>query len=358
MPLQQPIIVIADDLSGAAELAGIAFARGLTAEVHRQFDPSSNAEVIAIDTDTRHLSPQDAAVRVSQVAREALAVKPAWVFKKVDSVLRGHVAVEILAILEISSHNNAVLIPANPSRGRSIRGGEYLIDGVPLDQTVFANDPEYPRLSANVRQLLGHSSLRIEVPDISTPDELDLQTRTIGLDTLSAGAADFFTSLLNHHRDSSSLLIQPESISLPLPALLICGSQAAWPQRQADCLAASLPIARLSDNLGDSPKSFQTMLLGLGDQPIYEGVAALSRLAKSASAITERAGVKTILAEGGATAAALSREMNWPRFTVERALPAGVGALKPHQNLAPLFLIKPGSYPWPQELWRSFCTPK
>ena len=36
-------------------------------------------------------------------------------------------------------------------------------------------------------------------------------------------------------------------------------------------------------------------------------------------------------------------------------LAPGVGFLKPiHDPAAPLLLIKPGSYPWPSEIWRSF----
>ena len=66
----QKIIVLADDLSGAAELAGIAFAHGLSAEVQREFAPATEIQVIAIDTDSRHLSPPTA-------ARVELAVTPA-----------------------------------------------------------------------------------------------------------------------------------------------------------------------------------------------------------------------------------------------------------------------------------------
>ncbi len=44
---------MADDVSGAAELAGLAAARGWRAEVQTRFDASSGADVIALDADTR-----------------------------------------------------------------------------------------------------------------------------------------------------------------------------------------------------------------------------------------------------------------------------------------------------------------
>ena len=48
-----------------------------------------------------------------------------------------------------------LLATANPERGRIIRDGNYYVDGVPLHQTAFASDPEYPRATSAVRELLG-----------------------------------------------------------------------------------------------------------------------------------------------------------------------------------------------------------
>jgi uncharacterized protein YgbK (DUF1537 family) len=43
------IVVIADDFSGAAELAGLAASRGWNAEVQTSFDANSDADVIAFE---------------------------------------------------------------------------------------------------------------------------------------------------------------------------------------------------------------------------------------------------------------------------------------------------------------------
>ena len=55
------IVVIADDLTGAAELAGIAFSHGLTAEVQIEFNSKADADIICLDTNTRILTAEDAA---------------------------------------------------------------------------------------------------------------------------------------------------------------------------------------------------------------------------------------------------------------------------------------------------------
>ena len=47
------IVVIADDLSGAAELAGAAFRLGLTAEVQTLFNSDVSSRVICLDMEGR-----------------------------------------------------------------------------------------------------------------------------------------------------------------------------------------------------------------------------------------------------------------------------------------------------------------
>ena len=119
------IAVIADDLSGAAELAGVARASGLSAEVQTQFTADTDADVVCVDTDTRSRSEVDAAHIVTKVSRQIAAARPDWIYKKCDSVLRGHVRVELRAFMAVFSLSRLLLIPANPSRGRVIRGGKY-----------------------------------------------------------------------------------------------------------------------------------------------------------------------------------------------------------------------------------------
>ena len=117
------ILVITDDLSGAAELAGIAFAHGLTAEVQTEFQPRTEAQVICLDTDTRSLKPNGAVAVLQKLARRIKAASPEFIFKKTDSALRGNIGAELGVLLEITARVRAVFVPANPSRGRTIRGG-------------------------------------------------------------------------------------------------------------------------------------------------------------------------------------------------------------------------------------------
>src|SRR6202000_3283476 len=70
------------------------------------------------------------------------------------SALRGPIAAELTAITNALGFANSLLIAQNPSRGRVIENGRYFIDGIPLDKTSFAADPEHPAKTSDVIQML------------------------------------------------------------------------------------------------------------------------------------------------------------------------------------------------------------
>jgi D-threonate/D-erythronate kinase len=359
------IVIIADDLSGAAELAGIAFSQGYQAEVQRQFDPASEAEVIAVDTDSRSLPAETAAERVRQATTAIAAAKPTWIFKKVDSLLRGNVRSEIEVLLEMNEWKRAVLIPANPSRSRTIENGQLLIDGVPMDRTALAQDPDHPRRSADVAELLGDGRLNantITIPDVANLSRLHSLATQIDDQVLAAGAADFFTALLERRgRPTSRTGVSPKNLAIRLPALLVCGSRATWDRRAAECAAAGVPsrtlqpvLFDLADDAANQLGIARRLLLGIGDAGAALPPAELvARLASLTALVLERSPVATLLVEGGATAAAVVHRLGWSCFAVVSSSPAGIGVLRPLRvSAAPTLWIKPGSYPWPQSVWR------
>ena len=104
------IVVIADDITGAAEIAGIAHRYGLRTILSLSSSPLGgneggfDADVIVIATDARSYGPEEAA----RMMKEAMSSIPleggTWgVFHKVDSALRGNVKEELDAILSAPS---------------------------------------------------------------------------------------------------------------------------------------------------------------------------------------------------------------------------------------------------------------
>ena len=153
------MIVIADDITGAAEIAGIAYSQGQ--QVRLVCGGSLCCNTVAaygtdgtnwadgttvIATDTRSMTEADA---IAETHRMAAAFglpegnTPFHLFKKTDSALRGHVVAELTALMEATGYQRAVYLPANPSKGRVIRNGIYYINDVPIHETAFSYDRKY-----------------------------------------------------------------------------------------------------------------------------------------------------------------------------------------------------------------------
>jgi D-threonate/D-erythronate kinase len=125
-------VIVADDLTGAADACATFVTHGLTGAVTfgvgtfgmGAFGAGAAAEVIAVSTDSRTRSSALAAARVREVVRFAAASHaPALLFKKIDSTLRGHVGEEVSAAMEAARARIAIVAPAFPAMGRTVEHG-------------------------------------------------------------------------------------------------------------------------------------------------------------------------------------------------------------------------------------------
>ncbi|MEV7794560.1 four-carbon acid sugar kinase family protein [Streptomyces sp. NPDC087512] len=156
-----PVVALADDLSGAAEVAALL---GLPARLvlhPAELEVSlTSGEALVMDLDSRYLDDEAAshAVRAALAAvvrpapaagaREGTDVMggrafravnslveggtPLW-FKKCDSLLRGPVGAEAAAFAE--GAGTLVIATALPAARRVVRDGVVLVDGVPLHES-------------------------------------------------------------------------------------------------------------------------------------------------------------------------------------------------------------------------------
>ncbi|MDF3919649.1 four-carbon acid sugar kinase family protein [Salinicola salarius] len=132
------LLILADDLTGTADSA-IGCARvGLETIVALDSDGIASAEAVAIDMDSRGRAPDEAAAR----HRQALATwrgRYRYLYKKVDSTLRGNVAAEIKSLVDVAGM--AIVAPAYPATGRTTRDGRQWLHGRPVEETeVWTNE--------------------------------------------------------------------------------------------------------------------------------------------------------------------------------------------------------------------------
>ena len=156
-PTVPQILVVADDLSGAAD-CGIAFQRaGLSSVVLLSGDGvTADADALALDADSRRLPPPQAAALHRRLVRRHLA--PGILFyKKIDSTLRGNVAAELAAI--IPGAGVAIVAPAFPDTGRTTRDGRVYVQDVPLEHTEIWRHAKLTGV-ADITAMLGRSGVR------------------------------------------------------------------------------------------------------------------------------------------------------------------------------------------------------
>jgi uncharacterized protein YgbK (DUF1537 family) len=158
------LLIIADDLSGAADCA-IGFA-GAGRRTVVTLDASSaesgadkSATVIAADTDTRRLTPAEAAERTAAAWR-TLQSPGRRLYKKIDSTLRGNWTAEVAALQPLAGL--AIVAPAFPATGRTVREGRVLVHGAPLESTETWQLENAGR-DAGLAALLQAENLRTEV---------------------------------------------------------------------------------------------------------------------------------------------------------------------------------------------------
>ena len=157
------VIVIADDLSGAAD-TGVAFVkRGYQTLVIWDVLSVPPVDVLVFSTESRHI-PRDQAVAKVRAAVSQLSNlgDPAFIYKKIDSTLRGHPAAELAVVMNGFDIAKALVAPAFPAQKRVTVSGIHYIDGLPLDQTTFGKEVA----TANVCELFRDGRARNDVVEL------------------------------------------------------------------------------------------------------------------------------------------------------------------------------------------------
>jgi uncharacterized protein YgbK (DUF1537 family) len=146
------ILIIADDLTGAAD-AGATFAHAgwPTVVALRLAAELPVSDVLVASTESRGLAREEAVARVQLVARRlqgtGLLRKTIYVYKKIDSTLRGYPGPELAAAMGVFGLKRVLVAPAFPAQGRTTVGGRQLVDGVPVERSVFGREVPCSELS-------------------------------------------------------------------------------------------------------------------------------------------------------------------------------------------------------------------
>jgi len=377
------IIVIADDFTGAAELGGIALNYNLKVDIQREHVRQTSADILIIDSDTRSLKQEHAKTIVTNISDKIKSFQIDWIFKKTDSVLRGHILTELLVLLDVLNKQRVILIPENPSLGRIISNGIYLINNKPLHKTEFANDPEYPARSSCPLELLGSSEkvrtfllkitdkfpeTKIIIGEADSEDVVEEWTQKIDKNTIAAGGSDFFKAILHLKGYSPKFSSSVNSCFQHKKTLIVCGSASEISRnfieksKHAGKAVCEIPEKLFQNEIKNDPLIIQwaneiiaalhvnDRVIAAINKPVVQNSkfseALRINMALTIKNVLQQVEVYELVVEGGATAASIVELLRWIHFEPCQELARGVVRMRVLETAAPLLTLKPGSYSW------------
>ena len=333
------LAIVADDLTGALDVSAPFAMRGLrvvvaTAPAATAEAMSSGADVVVVNTASREGSAHDARDTVASVARQLASARPQLALKKVDSRLKGHVAVEVAAMMEALGQSRAIVAPAVPSQGRIV-----------VDGCVVGNGVAEP---ISIASLMG--DIAFEAPDTADAAALVEVARNAPSDMLLAGASGLGAGLAQLLGGEGA----PMARGLPGPLLVAVGSHDPITLRQVEMALAGADLNQVVSRDGtlgemrDGPALVQAIVPGGGGFAV-----AMARFGSSIAGLLRAGGFRTVLLTGGETAQSVLGELGinclevlgdvLPGIPVTRAL---VG------DRALTILTKSGGFGTPQDILR------
>ena len=199
--------ILADDLTGANDTALQFHIQGANTQIllSNDIEPLNikNTQTWAVSTESRNISQEEAFQAVKSAADMLIQkINPDYFYKKIDSTLRGNIAVEVLALLDSVNWDAAVIVPAFPQEGRITVGGYHLLKGIPIERTEVARDPYSPIFESHLPTLFA-TQLDEECEDL---------IGTIDLKTIMKGAGPILMKL-NELIAGGKKLIIADSVS-------------------------------------------------------------------------------------------------------------------------------------------------
>ena len=356
--------IIADDLTSATDGAGTFLLKGYVPLIKGLDAAVETASVISVDTNSRALSASDAA-KVTADAASSLA-NARFLFKTIDSTLRGHICEEIAAAFRASGRSRLVIAPAFPEAGRLTVCGIQTVHGTPVSESSYGRDPVHPAKSSNIADLVDTSlgtavivasksvdpipNATVLILDAETQDELNRQVaRITNPETIlwvgSPGMAIALSSLVPPMPTE-----HPAAGEASSRVLIVAGSANAVTHAQCDMLQSQgVPVVT---QLADAPKEARVVCLRapslLHDSP----EAVVADLASQASSAAIRRDYDVVIATGGETMAAILDRLGINRFFLFRELEPGfpVGKTKLPDGAPLSIAMKAGGFGSPSTL--------
>ena len=371
------IVAIADDITGAAELGGIALRYGLKVLLSDDVKTTEGFDVLVLYTNTRSLQKAEAVAVMKGLTSKVKGLNPTLIYKKTDSVLRGYVLAEMEEQMKVLSLDKALLVPANPLLERTIKHGKYYLHGQPIHETAFSADPEFPIRSSRIEDMLGAGTAAVQVVskdaelsegisvgEASSMKDVEAWTKYANQPVFLAGAASFFSCLL---KAKFPLAKKMHELKLATPMLLVSGTtyrKNVDRRLELQHLISYMPAKLFAKNTIDEKlinkwcdetlgilSTYGHAIIAIGDHGDVKADTKLLRdkLSAVVNRVLDQTEIKELLIEGGSTAYSIIHDLGLSSFTPTDELSQGVVRMKADGDNELHLTIKPGSYDWPSQ---------
>jgi D-threonate/D-erythronate kinase len=358
------VVLVADDLTGAADSAAPFASHGLSTRLilGKQPAPLGKVDVTALSTRSRDMSSDDALAAIADACDwiDRHGPESPIIFKKIDSTMRGHIASELDYVITRFGIERMLVSPAFPSQGRTTLQARHHVHGIPLSRTAFASDGKSDDLLERFDGIAGLSARHVPIellrgskplgplfehPGMYIPDiqsDADMlrfvkEARKAGIEHC-CGAAGLSRALAESIGEPARPELAERMCAGPM--LIIAGSQS---QATIDQVEATRPLGTIiipldseSPDLGNEISHY----LGKGQNVIltskttgpehFTPETVRMRLAELVVQVVQAAPIKTLLLTGGEVAGAVCNRLGVTDITLNGELEPGmpVGSLE------------------------------
>ena len=291
------IAIIADDLTGALDTASPFACLGAKTICFTEPDAISivdaaDADVVSVSTNSRNVSPAQAAATVRSAAESIRSLSPDVVLKKIDSRLKGHVAIESDSVAAIIGRNHLLIVPAAPDVGRYVINGA--VEGAGVTQPI------------PVSPLFSGSTFQRDIPDVASREAMQKIARSFVTqrEVLPVCSRGFAIALAEYLYPEGGF----QSANISGPWLVAIGSRDPVTAEQRDKLlsASGFTCVEAPDGeIGTLPLAWHGLLLHCTGKQVEAPERVAQRFAEGVLAAIATGEPGTVLCSGGDTARAV-----------------------------------------------------
>lgn len=381
---------IADDFTGASDAASFLVKGGmrtlLLSDDVSKWDSIdlSEADAVVIALKTRTVE-KEKAIAISLQAISWLQQHGAKQFyfkycSTFDSTPEGNIGPVADAIMEYLSVDHAILCPALPANGRTVKNGNLFVNGIPLDESSMKDHPLTPMWDHSIKKLIEPQSRyqaflsadKLEkqdryylVPDYENDQDAERIIEQFGQDLFLTGGSGILEFLARshvrsegdkttHERVFGKTLLLAGSCSVATRRQIKQYQESGYPFYKIDPFRITWGKEREAGTILSGPEITEQVLIYSSDTPDQVRKSQEIGVADVAGAIEDylagcaqkalEMGYTKIIVAGGETSGAVTKALGFTNFRIGDSIAPGVPVLIPLESPGIRLVLKSGNF--------------